>query len=176
MCRKPLTAVKGFRQKGGVKRWLVGGKGLEPLTPTLKVSYSTYWVNHPFIWNEGWELNSRSLIGFAVCVCLTTWLPSCIYFWLCNRHNPTLLQPRGSGSHLYTANRYTLRWDVFGGEVLLALVGFPFFRVASPHLCVFIIAHLVRFVKGFLKNFSKIFLRGVGGTISTNRAPWLSLL
>ena len=48
MCRKPLTAVKGFRQKGGVKKRLVGGKGLEPLTPTLKVSYSTYWVNHPF--------------------------------------------------------------------------------------------------------------------------------
>ena len=42
MCQKPLTAVKGFRQKGGVKKRLVGGKGFEPLTPTLKVSYSTY--------------------------------------------------------------------------------------------------------------------------------------
>ena len=106
-------------------------------------------------------MNSRSLIGFAVCVCLTTWLPSCIYFWLCNRHNPTFLQPRGSGSHLLLANRHTLRVRVFGGEVLLALVGFPFFRVASPHLCVFIIAHLVRFVKGFFEIFSKnLFTRG----------------
>ena len=55
---------------------------------------------------------------------------SCIYFWLCNRHNPTLLQPRGSGSHLLLANRHTLRVRVFVGKVLLALVGFPFFRVA----------------------------------------------
>ena len=44
------------------------------------------------------------------------------FFLLCSRHNPSLLQRNGSGSHLYTANLHTLR-SVHWVEVLLALVG-----------------------------------------------------
>ena len=56
---------------------------------------------------------------------------------LCNRHNPTFLQPRGSGSHLLLANRHTLRGRVFVGKVLLALAGSLSFGSLSLSQCLY---------------------------------------
>ena len=67
----------------------------------------------------------------------------------------TFFQPAWSGSHLYTANRNTLRsghWD----SVLLALVGSPLCGVAVPSPVGFIIAHFVPLVKRVSPFFLKI--------------------
>ena len=93
-------------------------------------------------------------------LCQSTWTYPRIFNWLCNRHNPTFLQPWGSGSHLYTANRYTLRWDVFVGQVLLALVGVPSSGCLSSSLCTYYSTLLVVCQEVFEKN-SQLFFGGI---------------
>ena len=79
---------------------------------------------------------------------------------LCSRHNPSLLQRNGTGSHLYTPNLHTLGLQGTHSveRTYIALVGFGFNRCLSlPYI--YIIPHLSGFVKRFLKIFQKTFSR-----------------
>ena len=68
----------------------------------------------------------------------------------------TFFQPARSGSHLYSAHRNTVR---SGHQVMVlhTLVGIRHLRgCLTLTFCTLIVSQLGRFVKGFLKNFSKI--------------------
>lgn len=72
----------------------------------------------------------------------------------------TFFQPAWSGSHLYSANRNTLRsghWE----SVLLALVGAPLWGCRSLAFCTLSIPYFRWFVKRFFQTFL-IFFRGGG--------------
>ena len=74
---------------------------------------------------------------------------------LCSRHNPSLLQLNGSGSHLYTANLHTLR-SGHRELVLHRSRGLRFFPLPSLAFCTLIVSHF----KGFVKRFFELFLFG----------------
>jgi hypothetical protein len=84
---------------------------------------------------------------------------------LCSRHNPSLLQRNGTGSHLYTPNLHTLGLQGTHSveRTYIALVGFGFNRCLSlPYI--YIIPHFCGFVKRFLKIFQKTFSRLIAYT------------
>ena len=67
--------------------------------------------------------------------------------------SPTFFQPVGSGSHLYSANRNTLR-SGHGVEVLLTLVGLSLWDCLTLAFCTLIVSHFKEFVKRFFELFS----------------------
>jgi len=74
---------------------------------------------------------------------------------LCSRHNPSLFQRNGTGSHLYTPNLHTLGLQGTHSveRTYIALVGYGFNRCLSlPYI--YIISHFVVFVKRFSKKFA----------------------
>ena len=75
---------------------------------------------------------------------------------LCSRHNPSLLQLNGSGSHLYPAHLHTVRSD-HGAEVLLTLVGLSLWDCLALPFCTLIVSHFKGFVKGFVELFLKTY-------------------
>lgn len=79
------------------------------------------------------------------------------FFLLCSRHNPSLLQRNGSGSHLYTANLHTLR-SGHRELVLHRSRGLRFFPLPSLAFCTLIVSHFKGFVKRFFELFSRNFL------------------
>ena len=65
--------------------------------------------------------------------------------------SPTFFQPVGSGSHLYTANRNTLRSRTLSSRSYMTLVGQPLLSGCLASLiCILIISQTLRFVKTFL--------------------------
>ena len=61
---------------------------------------------------------------------------------------PTLFQPVGSGSHLYSAHLHTMRSDR-GAEVLPTLVGLSLWDCLALPFCTLIISQVFRLVKSF---------------------------
>ena len=66
--------------------------------------------------------------------------------------SPIFFQPVRSGSHLYSANRNTLR-SGHGVEVLLTLVGLSLWDCLALAFCTLIVSHFKEFVKRFFQLF-----------------------
>ena len=90
----------------------------------------------------------------------------------CIAHKPLLLQPCGTGSHLYTANANTLRSRTLSSRSNTTLVGLAFGFCLASLIYILIIAHIRLFVKYFFAK-SYIFPRRYLARTSSKEASGL---